>query len=177
MADIATLDMTRNLKSAGLWNEYGLLSSNYTGTITWGHSVVSLFAAFTAAMIAGAGYVGTQLTSLNLTSVAIYSHQIKLGDLLLFVTAVVGLSSSIWGAAMVLAHSTQALLILGRMKQLELMLEPIDEAQNRFAHQQLRYENRGVTSKFVKFSTSLILLSITSVWLAILLKALFEFGF
>ena len=119
-------------------------------------------------MIAGAGYVGTQFITLNATNVAVYSYHFKLGDILLLWTGIVGLASAIWGPAMVLAHSEQALFILARMKNLEIKLEPIEDAQDRFAHRQLTYEGGSLASKFVKLSTVLMLFVIIAVWVAVI---------
>lgn len=154
-----------------LWREYQILNSGYVGTITWGHSVVSLFATFTAAMIVGAGYVGTQLTALNATTVFIYSYSFKLGNLLLLLAGIVGLASALWGPAMVLAHAKQSRLFLLRMQELELRLGvAAADADKMFAHRQIAYEDRSVPSMFVKISTMLVLTAILLIWVTIIFK-------
>jgi hypothetical protein len=153
------------------WREYQILSNGYVGTMAWGYSVVSLFATFSTAMLAGAGYIGTQLATLNMIAVTIYSVNFKLGNLILLSAGFIGIASALWGPAMVLAHAKQCRVFLRRMQRLELEIcSSAGDADKMFAHQQIRYEDKSIRSKFVQISTGFILMAIFFIWLAIILK-------
>jgi len=152
--------------------EYGIISSRLTGVDTWGHQFVSIYFAFTAALMAAIGFISSKKTMLNEENFVHLFGSSPLGNSLLVIISVVGLILSLWAPSFVLKYHAESKILFNRLVELEKNIGTLNP-ENCFTHKSIQNRDSFI-SLYVSTSITSVVICLIISWTVMIIAFISE---